>query len=250
MKKSVLSLFMAFVLCLTLLPTSAFAAGGTSAATRNAAGSVAKVGDTEYGTLQEILDKMEPVEITLLDDVTEADLTVSAKTTINMAGFRITGSIKAYDSLTLTNGTVKGTVRVLGGTFIMTAPANADVAIDGDLSVKGISCAISGAKVGVKGVLYFGGTDMSISGTDKAVEWTAPAEVASQTFYGATTVDGKTFAKAEFDPTDRTYKVKGEIAKTLSNKQVGGSTEPTVELTIDPTFKTVTAGETATFTVT
>lgn len=248
MKKSVLSLFMAFVLCLTLLPTSAFAAGGTSAATRNAAGSVAKVGDTEYGTLQEILDKMEPVEITLLDDVTEADLTVSAKTTINMAGFRITGSIKAYDSLTLTNGTVKGTVRVLGGTFTMTAPANADVAIDGDLSVKGISCAISGAKVGVKGVLYFGGTDMSISGTDKAVEWTAAAGPASIKIYGSATVNGNTTEEAAF--ADGTYMVNGEVAKKLSNQPAVGSTEPTVELTIDPTFKTVTAGETATFTVT
>ena len=250
MKKRVLSLFMAFVLCLTLLPTSAFAAGGTGAARSGAAGSVAKVGDTEYETLQEILDEMEPVEITLLDNVTE-DLTVYAATTINMGGYSITGNIDANaedGDLMLTNGTVKGSVEVDDGAFSMTAPADAAAAIDGGLNVVSGSCDISGAKVGVKGTLTFGGDAMTITGTDKAVELTAAAGPASIKIYGSATVDGDTTEEAVFD-TD-TYKVNGEIAKKLSNQQVGGSPEPTVTLTITPEAASVYNGQTLTFTVT
>lgn len=57
--------------------------------------SVAKVGDTEYATLQEILDEMEPAKITLLGNVSENNITVYAATTIDMAGFSISGSIDA-----------------------------------------------------------------------------------------------------------------------------------------------------------
>ena len=162
MKKRLLSAFMALALCLTLLPTAAFAAepnvteSGTGTTTeekeneivvpteQNGSGNVAKVGDTEYATLQEILDKMEEVEITLLASVTE-DLSVSAATTINMAGFTITGDIEAYDSLTLTNGTVVGDVKVDGGTFAITAPAGTEAAITGELNVVSGSCEIKGA---------------------------------------------------------------------------------------------------------
>ena len=231
---------MAFVLCLTLLPTSAFAAGEEY---------VAEADGTQYETLQDILDIGDEVEITLLDDVTE-DLTVSAATTIVMDGHSITGNIEATADLTLTNGTVKGGVRVLGGTFTMTAPANADAAIDGDLDVKGGSCAISGANVGVKGTLYFSGDAMTIAGTDKAVEWTAPEGPAGKTLYGATTVDGDTTEEAKFE--DGNYKVSGGIAKKLSDKQVEGSpasVKPT--LTITPkTGSNAYNGQTLTFTVT
>ena len=238
MKKRVLSLFMAFVLCLTLLPTSAFAVGGEY---------VAKVGDTEYETLQEILEEMEPVEITLLGNVTE-DLTVYAATTIIMNGYRITGGIDATDSLTLTNGTVKGNVKMDGGTFTMTAPANAEAAIDGGLEVKDGSCNISGAKIGVKNTLYFDGKDMTISGTDKAVALDKAAEPTSKTLYGSATVDGKTTEEAEFDADAGTYKVNGEVAKKLSNQPVGGSTTPAATLTITPETASTYNGQTVTFT--
>ena len=161
MKRRVLSLIMALVILLTMLPTSALAqemetpaAGApvektakdvskaadpttapTVAVTASTEGSVpatedsvlptkgdiapqngegiavyssgpvAKVGDTEYETLNEILAGMEPVDITLLDDVSEP-LAVYATTTINMDGHTISSDIEAYDSLTLTNGTV------------------------------------------------------------------------------------------------------------------------------------------------
>ena len=216
MKKRVLSLLMALTLCLTTLPTAVFAD-----VTENGEGSggthyVAESGGTQYETVQEILDNMEEGEITLLDSVTE-DLTVYAATTIHMNGHSITGNIDATDSLTLNGGTVDGTVKVDGGTLNMTAPAEAEAAITGGLNVVSGSASVSGAKVGVKGTLYFDGdgTDMLISGAVKAVELDSAAKPAAKTLYGSATVNGDTAAEAGFD-TD-TYKVGGEIAKKLTS---------------------------------
>ena len=244
MKKRVLSLFMALMLCLTLLPTAVFAD-----VTENGEGSggthyVAESGGTQYETVQDILDNMEE-EITLLDSVTEG-LTVYAPTTIHMNGHSITGNIDATDSLTLNGGTVDGTVKVDGGTLNMTAPSDAAAAIDGGLNVVSGSASVSGAKVGVKGTLYFDGTDMLISGAVKAVELDSAAEPAAKTLYGSATVNGDTAAEAGFD-TD-TYKVGGEIAKKLTNKQVGSTTPAAPSLTLTETSKSLTAGKTAVFT--
>lgn len=245
MKKRVLSLLMALTLCLTTLPTAVFAD-----VTENGEGSggthyVAESGGTQYETVQEILDNMEEGEITLLDSVTE-DLTVCAATTIHMNGHSITGNIDATDSLTLNGGTVDGTVKVDGGTLNMTAPSDAAAAIDGGLNVVSGSASVSGAKVGVKGTLYFDGTDMLISGAVKAVELDSAAEPAAKTLYGSATVNGDTAAEAGFD-TD-TYKVGGEIAKKLTNKQVGSTTPAAPSLTLTETSKGLTAGKTAVFT--
>ena len=245
MKKRVLSLLMALTLCLTTLPTAVFAD-----VTENGEGSggthyVAESGGTQYETVQEILDNMEEGEITLLDSVTE-DLTVYAATTIHMNGHSITGNIDATDSLTLNGGTVDGTVKVDGGTLNMTAPSDAAAAIDGGLNVVSGSAFVSGAQVGVKGTLYFDGTDMLISGAVKAVELDSAAEPAAKTLYGSATVNGDTAAEAGFD-TD-TYKVGGEIAKKLTNKQVGSTTPAAPSLTLTETSKSLTAGKTAMFT--
>ena len=245
MKKRVLSMLMALTLCLTTLPTAVFAD-----VTENGEGSggthyVAESGGTQYETVQEILDNMEEGEITLRDSVTE-DLTVYAATTIHMNGHSITGNIDATDSLTLNGGTVDGTVKVDGGTLNMTAPAEAEAAITGGLNVVSGSASVSGAKVGVKGTLYFDGTDMLISGAVKAVELDSAAELAAKTLYGSATVNGDTAAEAGFD-TD-TYKVGGEIAKKLTNKQVGSTTPAAPSLTLTETSKSLTAGKTAVFT--
>ena len=208
---------------------------------------VAESGGTQYETVQEILDEIEEGEITLLDSVTE-DLAVYAATTIHMNGYSITGNIDATDSLTLNGGTVDGTVTVdaTGGTFTMTAPAEAEAAITGGLNVVSGSAFVSGAQVGVKGTLYFDGTDMLISGAVKAVELDSAAEPAAKTLYGSATVNGDTAAEAGFD-TD-TYKVGGEIAKKLTNKQVGSTTPAAPSLTLTETSKSLTAGKTAVFT--
>ena len=287
MKKRVLSLFLALTLCLTLLPTAAFAAepnateSGTSTtieekeneivvpgsptedngevgdapivstgapAEQNTTGSaVAKVGDMEYDTLQEILDDMSETEITLLGDIDEDELTVYATTTIIMDGHCIKGDIDITDgTLTLENGTVNGTVKVTGGTLNMTAPETAEVAITKGLNIISGSAYVSDAQVGVKGTLSFGGDSMVIIGTEKAVELDAAV---NKQLYGSTNVDGDTTEEATF--MDDTYQVNGKTAKKLSNKQAGGSTpvEP-ASLTLTPETANVAAGEAATFTVT
>lgn len=251
MKKRVLSLFMVLVLCLTLLPTAAFAEGETGGENSGSnSNSVAKVGDTEYDTLQEILGEMDPAEITLLGNVTE-NIIVYAATTIDMAGFSITGNIEATDSLTLTNGTVKGNVKVDGDTFTMTAPANAAAAIDGELNVISGSAYVSGAKIGVNGTLVFGCTDMTITGTERAVALNKAAEPKGVELYGSTDVNGETSDEAVFNEEQSTYTVSGEAAKKLSTTQVDGEPEPEKPtLTIDPTSANANAGETATFTAT
>ena len=210
---------------------------------------VAKVGDTEYATLDEILAEMEPVEITLLGNVSE-NITVYAATTINMNGYSINGSIDASDSLTLTNGTVTGKVKVDGGTFTIHAPAGAVAAINGGLNVISGSCSVSGAQVGVSGTLFFGGDSMTITGTTRAVSLTKEAEPAGKTFYGSATVGGSTAEKAVF--ADGTYTVGVEAAKKLSNVQAGGSSEPVTKpvLTISPEATDIKAGAYAEFTVT
>lgn len=211
---------------------------------------VAKVGDTEYATLDEILAEMEPVEITLLGNVSE-NITVYAATTINMAGFSITGNIEVYDcSLTLTGGTVTGKVKVDGGTFTIHAPAGAVAAINGGLNVISGSCSVSGAQVGVSGTLFFGGDSMTITGTKQAVSLTKEAEPAGKTFYGSATVGGSTAEKAVF--ADGTYTVGVEAAKKLSNVQAGSSSEPVTKpvLTISPEATDIKAGAYAEFTVT
>lgn len=212
--------------------------------------SVAKVGDTEYATLQEILDEMEPAKITLLGNVSENNITVYAATTIDMAGFSISGSIDAADSLTLTNGTVTGNVKVDGGMFTIQAPAGAAAAINGGLNVISGACSVGGAQVGVSGTLYFDGGSMTITGTTRAVSLTAEAGPAGKTFYGAAAVDGSTAEKAVF--ADGTYTVGGEAAKKLSSVQAGGASEPIAKptLTISPEAADIKAGAYAEFTVT
>ena len=59
-------------------------------------------------------------------------------------------------------------------------------------------------------------------------------------------MNGDTAAEAGFD-TD-TYKVGGEIAKKLTNKQVGSTTPAAPSLTLTETSKSLTAGKTAVFT--
>ena len=244
MKKRVLSLFMAFVFCISLLPAAAFAEGtdGTSY--------VAEMNGTKYEALQEALDEMSEDKITLLSNVKE-NINTSVPTTIDMAGFSITGDIEAEESLTLTNGTIVGNVVVdaTGGNFNMTAPSDAEAAIDGKLEIKSGSCSISGAKVGVKGTLYVDGDDFTVTGTDQAVLLNAEAGPNGKVLYGSADVNGDTSAEAVFDI--NTYKVGGEIAKKLSNKQVGGSTPEPVQpkITLTPDKASIYTGQSAEFTV-
>ena len=245
MKKRVLSLFLALMLCLTLLPTAAFAEGET--------GSFTVDGEPYEGTFADALAES-PAEIVLYKNVTiseDEDGTVYSELTINMNGHSIIGNIDVTENLTLENGTVNGTIKVDGGTLNMTAPETAEAAITKGLNVISGSAYVSGAKIGVKGTLYFDGTDMIITGTEQAVELTAAAEPSSKKLCGSTDANGETAEEATF--VDGTYQVSGVVAKKLSSKQEGSTVTPEPSdptLTLTPETADVAAGETATFTVT
>ncbi len=258
MKKRILSLFLVFALCLTLMPSAVFAeaepnAGESltvgAAVGQNAGGSaVAKVGDTEYETLQDVLEEMSEAEITLLQNVKE-DITVYAATIIHMNGFSITGNIDVTDSLTLTGGIVDGTVNVDGGVFNMTAPSDAEAAITKGLNVVSGSAYVSGAQIGVKFSLYFDGDELIISGSEQAVSLTDSAKPDNLTLYGATSVDQDATLSVEFDGS--TYATYGSIAKKISNKQGGSQPPAPVPVTIELTPETaeIYGGQSAEFTV-
>lgn len=251
MSKRVLSLFLALVFCLSLLPAAIAeeAENGGIPAVQSGETFVAEAGGTKYETLQEAFDNFEE-EITLLCSV-EEDIDVSFPATVDMNGFSITGNVNVDGDLTLINGTVIGKVTTDTTAFVMTAPDGAEAAINGGLEVKSGGCLISGAKIGVIKTLYVDSSDdVIIKGTEKAVSLDAKAEPSGKSLYGSATENGDTSLEAVFE--SDTYKVGGEVAKKLSNKQVGGSTPdpvPTV-LTIMPDSKEIYAGQTAEFTVT
>ena len=223
---------------------------------------VAKIGDTEYETLDEAIEATfgeDSATISLLKNaVLSSEAYAYCPLVIEMNGFSITGDITAGDDLTLNNGTVEGNVTVdansVNGKFVMTAPANAEAAITGNLTVNdGCSANISGANIGVKGTLYISTEDdnITILGTDKAVELTEEPTLspASIIIYGSTTLDGDV-SQAEFK-TD-SYYIGEEVAKKITNV-AGGSVTPPVNSTIsfaaDSESKDVVAGNSVTFTV-
>ena len=256
MSKRILSLFMALVLCFSMLPAAVLAeetGASQGTAEQSVTGiPVAKVGDMEYETLQEILENMEAVEITLLDNVSEEDLTVYAATTIIMNGYSITGNIDATADLTLTGGIVDGTVKVDGGTLNMTAPETAEAAITKGLNVVSGSAYVSGAKVGVKFSLSFDGDELTISGSEKAVDLVGAPFVGSTTIYGATDENGEANLPTDYDADTGTYMIYSSVAKKISNKQEGGSQSPApVPVTIElaPETAEIYGGQSAKFTV-
>ena len=221
---------------------------------------VAKIGEDEYETLDDAIEATlveDSATISLLKDaVLSSEAITYCPLVIEMNGFSITGNIRASYDLTLKNGTVEGNVTVDASTeqgkFVMTAPADAEAAITGNLIVNSdCSANISGAKVGVKGDSVQIDTDeeVIISGTDKAVELKSAVIGSSKTIYGATTLDGEV-SQAVFS--DGTYKVGEEVAKKITNA-AGGQVTPPVKSTIsfaaDSENKNVVAGNSVTFTV-
>ena len=238
MKKRIGSLCLCLALCLSLLPTVALAE-------EEEPHYVAQIGDTKYETLQDALDEMAEDTVTLLDNVTEEDLTSYSALTIDMAGYTITGAVDVTAALTLQNGTIAGNVKVdcSEEAFHMTAPAGAEAAITGSLTLTQGAATISGAKIGVKGTLQVATDDaVSISGSEKAVELDAAAT--GSTLYGAASEDD---AATTVTFADDTYYVGDAVAKKLTNVGSGETPPaPTLRLTLETAE--ICAGQSAHFT--
>lgn len=253
MRKRVLSLFMVFAFCLTLLPT-AFA----DEIDVHDAGNEASVDGTEYPTLTEAINAIKNLNqtVVLLKDVTLPDnfsWPKDAAIRINMGGHNITckdlPAQTITESLTLTNGTLSGDVSVRG-TLNLTAPAIAEAAIKGSLSVYyDGQVNISGAKAGLDGSLALTSalrykTNIVISGSEQAVT-NAAESVSVPTdlgVYGSTSAnDSASRTRADF--ADGTYTVNGVPAKTLI-------VTPKPTITLNPADTTINVGETAIFNAT
>ncbi len=237
MKKRIGSLCLCLALCLSLLPTVALA--------EEEPHYVAQMGDTKYESLQAALGEMEDATITLLDNVTEDEITSYSALTIDMAGYTITGAVEVYGALTLQNGTIVGNVKVdcPEEAFRMTAPADAEAAITGSLTLTQGAATVSGGKIGVKGSLQVDTDDaVSIFGSEKAVELRAAAT--GSTLYGAASEDD---AATTVTFADDTYYVGDAVAKKLTN--VGsGETPPAPTLSLTPETAEICAGQSARFT--
>lgn len=155
MKKRALSLFMALVLCLTLLPAPAWAAedgapenGGDDAAQNSGIWA----DGVQYDSINDALDRY-PKTVDVYEDVEESIYPIDS-VTINMNGHSITGDLEVYVSMTLNNGSVNGDVTVVMSDeyeFILTAPSDADAAIAGELYVSGGLSTDGGYSVSVNG---------------------------------------------------------------------------------------------------
>ena len=272
MKKRVLSLFLCLVMCLSMLPTSALADAldlapgepvqkdvtvGAAAPTapappvQDADGGedseeyIAKIGDTEYLTLEDaLLEANDGDTVELLQSVTE-DVTTYSDITIDMGGNTITGDVEAIKSLTLNNGVIKGTLKMdcSGGSLLLTAPAEAEAAIDGGLEASMGSVSISGARIGVKGSLYIDDDEpVTISGTEAAVSLTSDPGPAKLKLYS----NG---VEATYE--NGTYTVNGKVATELTTVVPSGGETSSASLSISPRTETIhPLGESATFTVT
>jgi len=247
MKKRVLSLFMTFVLCLTLLPAAAIAEepktvngiAVQAAATEKTESSVASVeinGTTYYyDTLNEAIaaayeaNNEAPLTVTLLNDVAELNNSNSSprsSATIEMGGKSLGYLWFLNKTLTLKNGVIQGHTHLRsGGGLVLTAPAGAAAAIDGSLNIVYISgegsgtANVSGAKIGVKGTLRVESSAANavvISGSEKAVELDSEAYLSSGgRFYGSAEENGSPDTVAVYDADQKTYTVNGETVKKL-----------------------------------
>lgn len=186
----------------------------------------------------------------------EADACVYAKLTVRMHGHTITiddgVELAVIGAANFENGTIVGSLKIDVSDpddyeVTLTAPADADCAIDGSVSIIDGALKVSGAKVGINGTINRIDELIDISGTESAVRLTSDPGFYAE---GSTEADGTAMSKAVFS--GDTYTVGGETAKRIragrSITDPGGSVVNTIE--ISPETQTVYPGQPAVFDLT
>ena len=232
MKKRLLSVLLAMSLCFSLLPTTVWAWDDGEDHTKQTESSVASLtfDDSDplfYDNLEDAIDANDYDDvgngiITLLKDAEVEGMSTANPLTIKMEHHSIIvvddGYFNIGGHLLLENGTIIGNVRV--GTkddFTLTALANADAAITGNLIAAEGTTVISGAKVGVTGTVEIdNGATVTISGSEKAVGSSINYE---GTIYGSPDENGAAGDTVEFR--DGTYYVGDgdDVARRISTKK-------------------------------
>ena len=244
MKKRVLSLLLALALCLGLMPTAVLAEGEE----------VAELNGERYASLEDAInDAAEGDVITLLSDAPADDCYTYEPLTIEMAGHKIIGKLLPCADLALNGGVIEGALWVQMDDIQVTldAPADAQAAVLGNLTVSQGALTIRGAKVGVQGTMQLDSAEETvISGSEKAVALDqAPVGSEISHVFGAADLDGEATELAAFDAAAGTYLVSGAVAKkiTTSGTLPPAPSEPV--LTVSPLAAAIYPGGTAEFTV-
>ena len=234
MKKRLLSVLLAMSLCFSLLPTTVWAEEDEDVPTQQAEDPIASltIGDAEpvlFDSLEDAIDANDEDDvgngtITLLKNAEIETVSTGKPLTIKMERHSVTvvegGSLFVGGNLRLENGTIVGDVQVGAEVnFTLTAPADANAAITGELTAAQGTTMISGAKVGVTGaVVIDDGATVTISGSEKAVD-SSIAIAYDGTLYGSADENGAAGDTVEFR--DGTYYVGDgdDVARRISTKK-------------------------------
>ena len=231
-----ISILLSVIMLVSLFPQAIFAADGP----------VAKIGSTEYETLEDAFfgaldyeDGTTPVVIELLRNLETDRVLTYCPVTVKMNGHSITLSapepggdanfLSIYHSSTFENGTINGNVAVNNDfdtptAVTITAPDGEDFAVNGNVYVNDetASLKISGARVGINGTFKTYSPDIDISGTVRAVDLSEEIKLlgsnSSNKIVGAAETGG-TMSDVTFE--NGTYMVGNEPAKQIKIEEAG-----------------------------
>lgn len=226
-----ISILLSVIMLVSLFPQAIFAADNP----------VAKIGSTEYETLEDAFEAAfgEAVTIKLLNNaVLQAGVDIYTALTIDMQGHSISAvnddilidiATSPGDKVVFKNGVLNVNLSVTDADTTITAPAGADFAVNGTVYVNdgSASLKISGARVGINGTFKTSSPDIDISGTIRAVdlaeEITLLGGNSSNKIVGAAEIGG-TLSDVQYTPDeygDGTYMVGSEPAKQIKIEEAG-----------------------------
>ena len=221
-----ISILLSVIMLVSLFPQAIFAANDP----------VAKIGSTEYETLEDAFEAAfgEAVTIKLLNNaVLQAGVDIYTALTIDMQGHSISAvnddilidiATSPGDKVVFKNGVLNVNLSVTDADTTITAPDGEDFAVNGNVYVNdgSASLKISGARVGINGTFKTYSPDIDISGTVRAVdlseEITLLGSNRSNKIVGAAEIGG-TMSDVTFE--NGTYMVGNEPAKQIKIEEAG-----------------------------
>lgn len=249
-----ISILLSVIMLVSLFPQAIFAADNP----------VAKIGSTEYETLEEAFEAAfgEAVTIKLLNNaVLQAGVDIYTALTIDMQGHSISAlnddilidiATSPGDKVVFKNGVLNVNLSVTDADTTITAPAGADFAVNGTVYVNdgSASLKISGARVGIRGALTTYSPDIDLSGTRGAFGGQEEIKLlgsnSSNKIVGAAEIDG-TMSDVTFE--NNTYMAGDTPAKQIKIEEAGA--EPAKPSpTVSPEGVKIYTGQEGTFNIT
>lgn len=249
-----ISILLSVIMLVSLFPQAIFAADNP----------VAKIGSTEYETLEDAFEAAfgEAVTIKLLNNaVLQAGVDIYTALTIDMQGHSISAvnddilidiATSPGDKVVFKNGVLNVNLSVTDADTTITAPAGADFAVNGTVYVNdgSASLKISGARVGINGTFKTSSPDIDISGTIRAVDLAEEIKLlgsnSSNKIVGAAEIDG-TMSDVTFE--NNTYMAGDTPAKQIKIEEAGA--EPAKPSpTVSPEGVKIYTGQEGTFNIT